>query len=226
MTRIAQVDRTQVIWHVLPLSLPRPHRHCSTCGVTLPFDCSGKVRLNANGRRLDAWLIYKCSTCERTWNYPLLDRVAVADLPPADLSALQTSDPGWVRARAFDLAALRRHALRVALPENLAVTKRVAGAETGVRSGVAIRIEAPWPTGLRLDRFLAQELGLSRFVLRGLQARGGLSVEQGLRARGARHALRTPVAGSMVLHFDLEHVAEPARPGLIRAFGLTPPGEV
>ena len=207
MTRIAQID-----WHVTPLSLPQPHRHCSTCGGPRPFRCSGKVRLNANGRRLDAWLIYKCTDCDRTWNLPLLDRVPVADLPPADLAALQCSDPAWVWSRAFDLSRLRRHALQVALPEDLAVEKRSATAAEGCAQ-LLLSIHAAWPTGLRLDRLLAAELGLSRSGLMAWPSRGALRIVQ-----GPRDALRMPLAGSVVLQFDLDRIAEGSRPDLIRAF--------
>lgn len=207
-----------VSWQVAPLSLPQVQRPCSNCGRSRPFRSSGKVRLNANGRRLDAWLIYKCSTCDQTWNLPLLDRVPVAEVPPADLVAMQISDPAWVHARAFDLAALRRHALQVILPTDLTVAKGLPSAANADWSRIALTIEALWPVGYRLDRLLAQELGLSRSFLAALQASGGLYV-----AKASRQALRTPLAGSILLLFEFDRIAERMRPGLAGAFGLPPP---
>lgn len=208
-----------VTWHVVPVSLPQTQRHCSTCGGHRLFRCSGKVRLNANGRRLDAWMIYKCTVCDRTWNLPLLDRVPVAEVPPDDLAAMQASDPAWVRSRAFDLATLRRHAPQLILPTDLAVTKQVADAGTFWGSGIALGIEAPWPTGVRLDRLLAQELGLSRSGLQAMLRAGTLGIVQ-----GSRTALKTPLAGSIVLRFDLDGIAAGARTDLARALGLPSPG--
>ena len=213
MTRVAQVN-----WHVTPLSPPQPHRHCSTCGRPRPFRCSGKVRLNANGRRLDAWLIYKCTLCDRTWNLPLLDRVAVADLPPADLAAIEASDPAWVWPRACDLPALRRHALQVDLPEDLVVDKRLLSTWPDDGAGVLLSVQAAWPTGLRLDRLLAAELGLSRSGLMALPDRGALHIVQ-----GPRDALRLALAGTVVLQFDLERIAAGTLPGLLQAL-VGPPG--
>ena len=68
----------------------------STCGDSRRFRSSGKVRLNANGRKLDAWLIYKCESCDRTWNLPLLERAVVGGLDPAtgDLFLLNHSPSG------------------------------------------------------------------------------------------------------------------------------------
>lgn len=212
MTRILHA-----IWHVSPLSLPLVERHCSTCKVPRPFRCSGKIRLNANGRRLGAWLIYKCTVCDRTWNLPLMDRVPVGEVPPADLAAMQTSDPAWVWPRAFDVAALRRHVSQVSLPTDLVVTKRLAEAGPGDWSAITLRIEPSWPTGQRLDRLLGQELGLSRSFLQALQGSGALSVVQ-----GPRHALRLPLAGSIVLQFDLGRITASACGALTRAFGVPP----
>jgi hypothetical protein len=208
-----------VTWLIEPLSPPQVLRHCGTCGKNRPFRSSGKVRLNANGRRLDAWLIYKCTTCDRTWNLALLERVPVDRVPPADLAAMQTSDPGWVRARAFDLSALRRHAPQVILPLDLAVTKRRPDRIAAGWSRIVLTLECPCPVGQRLDRLLAQELGLSRSFLQAMHAAGGLEVVQ-----GPRHALKAPVSGSVVLLFDLDRIAENARPTLARAFRLPLPG--
>jgi hypothetical protein len=178
------------------------------------------VRLNANGRRLDAWLIYKCTLCERTWNLPLLDRVAVADLPPADLAAMEASAPAWVWPRACDLPALRRHALQVDLPQDLIVEKRPQTAVPDGGACVLLSVQAAWPTGLRLDRLLAAELGLSRSGLLALPGRGALHIVQ-----GPRDALRMTLAGTVVLQFNLGRIAESARPGLLRALvGPPAPG--
>jgi hypothetical protein len=208
-----------VFWQVSPLSFPEPQRHCGTCGKARPFRCSGKVRLNANGRRLDAWLIYTCTVCDRTWNLPVLSRVPVAEVPPAELDAMETNDPAWVRARACDLAALRRHAQQVLLPTELHLTKRLAEPGSANWSRIALTIHAEGPTGQRLDRFLASALQLSRSGLQALERSGGLSV-----IGGARNALKAPLSGSVVLHFDLERMPKGTAQGLARAFGLPPPG--
>jgi hypothetical protein len=74
---------------------------------------SQKIRLNANGRKLDAWLIYKCVMCDKTWNRPIFERVNVRDISPAVLEALQSNDPDWIRFEMFNLEALRQKARRI-----------------------------------------------------------------------------------------------------------------
>ncbi len=106
-------DSLRVRWTIVPQTAPQPWVACSRCGSLRAFQSSGKTRLNANGRKLDAWLIYKCLTCEKTWNRPIFERRNVRAIEPSVLEALQANDPQWIRAETFNLDALRRKSQRV-----------------------------------------------------------------------------------------------------------------
>jgi len=54
---------------------PTRTRYCSKCKKTSSFVCSGKFRVNANGKHLDVWLIYRCERCNTTWNQEIYARV-------------------------------------------------------------------------------------------------------------------------------------------------------
>ena len=185
-----------VVWRIEPVAPPRPLRHCSTCGASRQFRSSGKIRLNANGRRLDAWLIYKCISCERTWNLPLVERAVVTSIAPRDMQAMHGSDPDWVREREFDLARLGRHCDRIDLSPDLAVTKTLAGAGPGDWTVLELVIQAQRSTGQRLDRLLARELRLTRSDLQSMLRRGGLEF-----ASADGRILRKPLRGSITLRF-------------------------
>ncbi|WP_312032682.1 DUF1062 domain-containing protein [Sinorhizobium psoraleae] len=128
------------------------------------FRSSGKVRLNANGRTLDAWLIYRCSGCGNTWNRPIFERRNIRDLDRATLEALQCNDPDRVRGWAFDLDALRRKAQSVDECADADVRKEVLS-ECNACTTLQIDLAVPFATGLRLDRLLARELGTARSEL-------------------------------------------------------------
>jgi len=138
-----------------------------------PFKSSGKIRLNANGKRLDAWLVYKCSDCGKTWNRTLFERRTIRDLSPATLEALQGNDPDWVRLQEFDLDGLKRKALRIDESPDAIVRKEVA---QGKASWTTLEIElaSVFALNLRLDRLLASELTISRSRLKVLHGRGKL----------------------------------------------------
>lgn len=49
------------------------HR-CSGCGKKKYFINTGKFRVNANGNRVDIWLIYQCEKCKHTLNLTVYER--------------------------------------------------------------------------------------------------------------------------------------------------------
>lgn len=168
-------------WTIIPKDTPQPWIACSGCGDLRQFRSSGKIRLNANGRKLDAWLIYKCRDCDRTWNYPLFERRSVDDISAADLAALHASDPVWVRQREFDIAGLHGKAWRIDEGSGFEVHKEVLCGPEGDPRRMEITLIVPLPVSLRLDRLLCRELALSRSMLQALHKRGKLVIDPDLK---------------------------------------------
>ncbi|WP_054310310.1 DUF1062 domain-containing protein [Mesorhizobium sp. 1M-11] len=152
----------RVRWTLIANRFPRPWRACPRCGTQRAFECSDKVRLNANGRRLDAWLVYKCVSCDDTWNHTLFERRNARDLDPDMLSGLEANDPVLVSRFAFDVAALRRVAHRVEEFAGSVARKEVLGDRPDRPKRLEIFLSLPSPVSIRLDRLLSMELGLSR----------------------------------------------------------------
>lgn len=166
----------QVQWRVTPLKLPRPWLPCARCDARRPFVCSGKFRVNAQKKRIDAWLIYRCAHCEQNWNFPVLERCPVNAIEPALLRALTESDAALARHHAFDLVRLGRYSLEIEAFPELQVEKRLLSSVAAEAGRAEIEILAASALGIRLDRLLAVELGLSRGRIERLERRGALSV--------------------------------------------------
>lgn len=165
----------RVRWTIIPQTAPQPWIACSGCGGLRAFRSSGKIRLNANGRRLDAWLIYKCLTCEKTWNRPIFERQTVRDINPVVLEALQSNDPHWIRTETFNLEALRRKSQRVDEFPEFEISKEILH-ETPDWTRLELELMAPLPVSIRLDRLLASELPISRSRLQSLHEGGTLRI--------------------------------------------------
>lgn len=195
-------DILHVEWTVTSKIPPRPILPCSGCGAQKPFRSSGKTRLNANGRRLDAWLIYKCVDCDKTWNRPILERQNVRQIEPAMLEALQESAPEFVARLEFDAEALRARAGRIEESMEFTVSKRAISAFADWRR-IVIALVLPFPVGLRLDRLLACELGLSRSHLERLFAAGEIAVDP-----ARKDALKRDIRNGTVVTLDLREEAE------------------
>jgi hypothetical protein len=189
-------------WTITACNPPRPMLACSTCGGTQPYRSSGRIRLNANGRRLDAWLIYKCTVCDNTWNRTIFERQNVRAVDPAMLEAMQASTPDFVRRIEFDTASLRATAGRIEDDLQVEVRKRAISTNAHWQR-IEIAILAPLPAGIRLDRLLATELGLSRSRLQALFGTG----EIGERPE-RKDALRRNIRDGAVITLDLRDEVE------------------
>jgi len=166
-----------VEWTIIPRLAPQPWTACSRCGGLQPFESSGKIRLNANGKKLDAWLIYKCRSCEKTWNRPIFERRNIRSIDPAVLESLQSNDRAWIRSQEFDVAALRREAGRVDEFSDVDIDRRVLSNGGGDDARLRIELAVPLSTSMRLDRLLSAELSLTRAELQSLRAEARLSID-------------------------------------------------
>lgn len=154
----------QVRWTIVPKIAPQPWIMCGGCGGLRAFQSSDKIRLNANSRKLDAWLIYKCTTCDKTWNRSIFERKNVRDIEPSVLEALQSNDPHWVRAETFNLEALKKKSQRIDEFASFEIRKELLRADPGwIR--LEIELSVPFSASMRLDRLLASELQISRSQL-------------------------------------------------------------
>lgn len=54
---------------------------CGGCKKKQPFINTGKFRVNANGNKLDVWLIYQCKKCKHSLNIPIYERTAPNKIP-------------------------------------------------------------------------------------------------------------------------------------------------
>ncbi len=172
----------RVRWTLTPKIAPQPWINCSGCAAPKAFQPTGKVRLNANGRRLDAWLIYTCTDCAKTWNRPIFERRAVREIGPAVLEALQSNDPDWIRTQMFNVEALRQKSMRIDEFAELDVEKALLREDPDWVE-LVIELRVLLPVSMRLDRLLASELGISRSRLQALEDAGRLRTSADLRKR-------------------------------------------
>ena len=190
-------DVLRVQWTIIPRTPPQPWLTCSRCGEARRFRSSDKIRVNANGKRVDAWLIYKCTGCGSTWNRPILERRGVRTIEPDFLMSLNTSESMLTRRLAFDVEELRRRAGRVEEFADAQVTRSVLSEGATPARRLEILCSVPEPVGLRVDRLLATELHLSRSRIQQLAKTGDLvAFPQG-------SSLRRPVRDGMRLAINL-----------------------
>ena len=185
-----------VSWRILPECAPRPLLTCAGCGTIRPFASSGRARVNASGKRVDVWLIYRCTTCEATWNRPVLERKPVREIDPERLDAFQRNCPSLLGEIALDADDLRTHARDIEEFGAVIANRHIVAFEPGPVAALLLRLDVPYRTGLRLDRLLCGAFNISRSHLARLDRAGYLTVEPG----GGRR-LRRPLADRTLISF-------------------------
>ena len=183
-------DVLRVQWTITPANAPEPWLNCSRCRDTTRFRANGKIRVNANGKRVDAWLIYKCTSCDSTWNRPILERRHVSTIEPQLLASLQANDPELSRRLAFEKW---RRKLKVEHFDDVTVRKKVVSENTQPVGRLEIVCVVPEMTGVRVDRLVANELRLSRSRIQNMQNAGHLAACPGGLSRPLRDGLRVRI---------------------------------
>lgn len=208
---MTQTNIVVATWTVVPTTAPQPVRHCPTCAKPHPFASSGRVRLNANGKRLDAWLIYKCTQCDQTWNRPLLDRQPISQITSGDMEAMQQSAPAWVREHAFNIRDLKRHCTQIHHPSDFSIEKRIEDPAFGYCSKISVTLVPQWPSQFRVERVLCAGWGLSRSQLSKIWSSGAMEVRP-----TTKNAIRRPLRQSVMVHVFAAQLEPDTRDRLMR----------
>lgn len=156
----------KVEWTIIPKSAPKVIRNCPKCGEKTHYINSNKFRVNANGKILDVWLIFNCIKCKSKWNMPIHERVNPKDIDPEkydryikndkELSHQIGSDPAFHQKNKSDLDydSIEFELLVIKSDDSFVVDQ-----------SQEITIRCPLSLSLRLDKFLADQLGVSRSKL-------------------------------------------------------------
>ncbi|MDE6518495.1 MAG: DUF1062 domain-containing protein, partial [Acetatifactor sp.] len=72
---------TKIEYEIIPTESFTVLRGCPGCGRKTSFRNTKKFRINANGSKLDIWLIYQCGKCKHTLNLAIYERQKASAIP-------------------------------------------------------------------------------------------------------------------------------------------------
>lgn len=160
-------------WIVMPDELPAVIRRCPKCGRKTEFKNSGKFRVNANGRLIDVWLIFRCSVCDTSWNMAVWERVEAGRLDRKEYEGFLKNDPGLAVTYGTDRELFVKNKAETA---DIKTEYHILEMDTPLscRPAYAMEIEVKIPAGLkvRTDLFLVRQLSVSRSRIKKLCEKG------------------------------------------------------
>lgn len=99
----------KIEYEIVPLHAYKIIRNCAGCKSKSKYVNTGNFRVNANGSKIDVWLIYQCEKCKHTYNLTVLERVNPADIPEEDYKKFLANDKGAALCYGMDKAVLTRN---------------------------------------------------------------------------------------------------------------------
>ncbi|WP_406861140.1 DUF1062 domain-containing protein [Streptomyces sp. HUAS MG47] len=169
-------------WVVVPTCLPLVRRRCHAC-LFDRFRAHGKFRVNANHKRIDAWLLVLCTTCGDTAKLTVLERVNVRSVRPDLLDRMHDNDAALAAELLQDPAVRRRN--RIALDWAGAWRLDTGGSRRDDREAIDVSVRFAARIPLRPARLIAEGCGLGRAEVERLIADGRIVSPIRLNARTA-----------------------------------------
>lgn len=161
-------------WVVVPTCLPLVRRRCHRC-ASVRFQASGKFRVNANHKLIDAWLLVLCTSCGETAKLTVMERINVRSIRPELLDRLHNNDPGLTAELLQDPGVQRRN--RIALDWDNAWRLDTGGSDRLERVAIAVSVRFEARIPVRPVRLIAEGCGLSRAEVENLITDGRLTSE-------------------------------------------------
>ncbi|MFK0256328.1 DUF1062 domain-containing protein [Streptomyces sp. NPDC090445] len=170
-------------WVVTPTCLPLVRRRCHACASDR-FRASGKFRVNANHKALDAWLLVLCTGCGDTAKLTIFERANVRSVRPELLDRLHDNDHGLTAELLQDPVLQRRN--RIGLDWDGAWRLDTGGSNHLDREVIDVSVRFAARIPVRPVRLIAEGCGLARAEVERLIAEGSLvsAVRLGARLSG------------------------------------------
>lgn len=194
-------QKLQEQWIIIPDQLPAVLKRCSKCGEKTEFNNSGKFRVNANGRLLDIWLIFRCCRCDTSFNLAVYERVEAGRVDPEEYKGFLDNAPELALKYGNDRDLFARNKAEVlkSLTEYQVVrvdtAKMCTEGETMEVETTEVEVKISAGLDLRVDALLVRQLSVSRNIIK------RWCEETFILSNGQTLSYKTRVKDSMVLSF-------------------------
>lgn len=154
-------------------------RNCPKCGRKTYFKNTKKFRVNANGNKLDIWLIYQCEECKHTLNLSIYERQKVSSIPKEEYQRFLDNDEQFAQMHGRNVQLFRNNKATIDFEKinydfiKLHETMEYSDSE----EQIVVAINNPYQLKIRPEKQIAEVLGLSRSQVKSLLEKGKMELK-------------------------------------------------
>ena len=154
-------------------------RNCPKCGRKTYYKNTKKFRVNANGNKLDVWLIYQCEECKHTLNISIYERQKVSSIPKQEYQCFLNNDEQVAEMHGKNVQLFRKNKAIIDFEKvNYDFVKLHETMEYGDFEGqIVITINNPYQLKIRPEKQIAEILELSRSQVKNLLEKGEIELK-------------------------------------------------
>ena len=152
---------------------------CSGCDRKVHFRNTKRFRVNANGNKLDVWLIYQCENCKHTFNLTIYERQKPSSVPKEEYKGFLSNDESLAEEFGRNVQLFKRNKAEIDFEnaEYQFVKLHEETDKNDVRKQVNILINNPYNLKIRPERQIAEVLGISRSCVKKMMEEGEITAE-------------------------------------------------
>lgn len=153
-------------------------RNCPKCGRKSHYINTKKFRVNANGNKLDIWLIYQCAECKHTLNLAIYERKKASSITKEEYQCFLDNDGQLAERYGKDMQLFRTNKADIDFDRlhygviKLHETKEISG----FGEQIIITVKNPNQMKIRSEKQIAMVLGLSRNQVKSLLEKGEIEL--------------------------------------------------
>ena len=154
-------------------------RNCPKCGRKAHYINTKKFRVNANGNKLDIWLIYQCVECKHMLNLVIYERKKVSSIPKEEYQRFLDNNEQLAEMYGKNMQLFRANKADIDFGRlHYGLVKRHETIEnSGVGEQIVITIKNPGQMKIRAEKQIAMVLGLSRNQVKSLLEKGEIELK-------------------------------------------------
>lgn len=151
-------------------------RNCSGCGCKAVFHNTNCFRVNANGNKVDVWLIYQCIKCKHTNNLTIYERRRPESIDKLEYEKFISNSSDLAFEYGTDIQFFTRNKAEVDWINMKYKIEDKSEIMNGVHSnfhlGDLLVINNPFVLRIRTDKIVSDLLNLSRAQVKALKEEG------------------------------------------------------